>query len=76
MRVHRGWKAQDLIRREEVIDILQTNLQVASHPIPENMAGVLYCVSGASNCADAIMDLIEMRALQVKKREESEGLNA
>ena len=72
MKISKGWKAQDLMRREDVLQILTTNLKVSTHPPPDNMAGTLYCVDGISLCADAVMDLLEMRA-ENKKKEVSEN---
>ena len=62
MKTHLGWYAQDLITRDDVLQILTSNLNVSSHPVPQNMGGVLFCVNGISQSCDAIMDLLELRA--------------
>lgn len=71
--IHRGWKAQDLLRREDILNILTSILKVSSHPLPQGMGGQLFCVDGIAGCCDAIMDLMETRALNKQKKEEGEN---
>lgn len=63
-----------LLSLKDIIDILSSNLCVKQHPVPENMAGALYCVDGISVSAEAIIDLLERRAESYK--EESECISS
>ena len=54
----------------DLVQILSTNLCVKSHPVPENLAGNLYCVDGISVCVDSILDLLERR---IFNKEEQNG---
>lgn len=63
-----NWKEQNLIGREKIIDILQTRLKVAPHPLPPGTIGQLYVVDGVAQAADAIMDFLEERAIYEKEK--------
>ena len=62
------WTAQTLIRHEDLVDIIQQNVRVAEHPIPENTYGNLVCVDGVVDAAEVIMDYLEERAIDQKRR--------
>ena len=62
------WTAQTLIRNEDLIDIIQQNVCIREHPIPENTYGNLFCVDGIVATAAAIMDYLESRAIEQKRR--------
>ena len=63
-----GWKEQNLIKRETIVDILLSLLKIAEHDPPEGMVGHLYCVDGIAKSADEIMDYLEERAIYEKER--------
>ena len=66
--ISRGWVAQDLINREDIVGVLRNRLSVVAQKVPEGMAGNLYCVGGISDAADDIMDILELRALDKIKK--------
>ena len=66
--IHHGWKEQNLIKRDDLVDFIQQNVFVAEHPLPDYTVGKLYCVDGIARTADAIMDYLEERALEMKRK--------
>jgi len=66
MNIGREW-TQDLLKRDDLVMILNANLIVKEHPISEGLAGHLYCVGGIVECVDAINDLLERRIKNKEK---------
>ena len=66
--IHHGWKEQNLIKRDDLVDFIRQNVIVAESELPAHTVGKLYCVGGISKTADAIMDYLEERALEMKRK--------
>lgn len=66
--IHRGWKEQNLIKRDDLVDFLRQNMRIEPVELPENTFGSLYCVGGVARAADAIMDYLEARAIEMKQK--------
>jgi len=52
---------QELITFDDIRGILDSNLSIRSHPIPDGMIGSLYTIDGKVTVAEAIMAKLDYR---------------